>query len=1073
MKLSLQKPLNKRNVIRAACAPLLLALFLPGSGVAAERNAKQLLNVNENKASNRFVNITGIIKDIKGEPLIGVVVRIKGSKTATTTDVNGVFRLNLPTGNETLVFSYLGYTSKEVAVAGRTNLNVTLEESSSIMDEVVVTGYGEKKRSEIVGSVATVTGEELMDIPAPNIAGAMRNRVAGVGVNQVSGRPGAGITLNVRGASANDLAAQLGATSEPLYVVDGIIVTREAFDNIDASMIEGMSILKDAAAAIYGAAGAKGVLLVTTKRGKVGKPSISYNGYLGVSDAATTPEMLSGVEHARLLNETYFVKNDPFSNFFTPADLDYIQSLNYKSWYEEMWKPSTTQRHNISISGGSDKITFFAGGSYQNENANYAGMNFDKYSFRSGAVATITKGLKADVNFNVDQNVRNAQHNITESDAGFFETIISVPAWVPISVDGKFLNFNGNNPLALLNSGYYDTRKYRGYRINASLSYQPEFLKGLTAKFQISQGSNNTNSRQYRPPFSTFNFGRIGNNSQLYSEQLQNPNVGSQIFQNTTIANSRVTPSLSEANSYQGFFTLQYAKTIGKHSVNLTLGGEQSQSNNETVSVFWTNQLIPGGEEWWAFDNNTLTRNNMTRGESSKRSFFGRFSYDIDKKYLIEGVMRADASSNFALGNRWGYSPSIGLGWIVSKEDFFRDNLPFVNFLKLKVNYGITGDDRIETRLWQERYLIDTSNGYLYGENNGNSLNPGVVPNPNITWEKKRTFNAGIEMSMLNNKIDFGFEVFQNYGYDAFDRGANNLYPLYAGFTAPIVNNREVYNWGTEFTIGYKAKIGKDVNLSAGMNFSYGNSVVTRTIIAPGNLINNTPPDWVISLGTDPRMYNANNIGLINRGMFRTQEEVDAFMAENPNYRLYNNIPQPGWLYFEDTNNDGIINDFDMVPLNRNTNPIFSSGISLNMGYKSFNLSSNIFARIGGKLFYDGRARIAPSPTRNVLSIWQDRWSPDNPMQGRLPRFDDPSLTRNSDFWQVDGTTIRVNNLTLSYKVPAKLATKLGLSSARVLATGNNLWTIVNPLPYKDPYTSSAYDYPILRTISLGLSVNL
>jgi len=1073
MKLSLQSRCQARKVLKVVYAPLVLSLFLPGTGWAKILE-KESLRTEVRKAA-KWENVTGTIKDSNGDPVAGVTVKIKGTNTGTVTDVNGVFRINLPTGNETLVISFIGFNTQEIAVAGRTQLNIALAESTSMLDEVIFTGYGEKKRSEIVGSVATITGEELMDIPSSNIAGAMRNRIAGVGVNtQGGGRPGAPITLNIRNATTSPAPIPL-ITAEPLYIIDGITVEREAFDNLDASMIENISILKDASAAIYGASGAKGVMLVTTKRGKQGKPSITYNGYVGVSDATRTPDMLSGYEHALLVNATNRVNNGPASNFFSPEDLEYIRGLNYESWYDQLWKPATTQRHNVGISGGSDKVTFFAGGSYQNENANFEGFTFDKYTFRSGITATILPGLKADIAFNVDQSIRGAQNNDANTNgAGIFSSLITTPEWVPLSIDGMLVNYNGSNPLGLLRSGYYENTKSRGYRINASLSYQPEFIKGLTARLQLSQGGNNANSRSYRPPYDLYNFVRMGNNGELFSNELQQQPIGDPTFAATTVQNARVNPTLSEANSYQGFFTLQYGRTFGLHSLDLTVGGEQSESNNESLGFFWNNQLIPGGEEWWAFDSNTLTRGNILRGEGSKRSFFGRFSYDIDKKYLLEGVARLDASSNFATGNRWGLSPSLGFGWIVSKEDFFKNNISFINFLKFKVNYGITGDDRVGSRFWQERYTIDTSNGYLYGTNNGNSLNPSVVPNLNITWEKKRTFNAGVEMSLLNNKIDIGMEFFQNYGYDVFDQGGNNLYPLYAGIIAPVINYREVYNWGSEFTIGYKGKIANEINFNANMNFSYGNSVVDRTIYAPGDfLITNLADGLATAFGTDPRVWNSGNLGLKNIGMFRTQDQVDAFMAENPNYRLYNQIPQPGWLYYEDTNEDGVINDLDLAPMYKRTNPAFASGINLGMSYKAFNLSTNIFAQFGGKVFYDSSARERPSATRNVITIWEDRWTPENPMEGKLPRFDDPSLNINSNFWAVDATTIRINNMTFSYRVPEKVASRLGLGSARLLATGNNLWTIVNPLPYKDPYIASAYNYPIMRTISLGLSVTL
>ncbi|QEK50874.1 TonB-dependent receptor [Pedobacter aquae] len=1070
MKLSLQKPLNKRNVIRAACAPLLLALFLPGSGVAAERNAGLSLHMGATSTASRWVNVTGTVKDSKGEPLPGVAVRVKGTNTGTTTDINGVFRLNLPTGNETLIVSFLGFTTKEIPAAGRTNISITMEESSNAMDEIVVTGYGQKKRSEIIGSVATVTGEELMDIPAPNIAGALRNRIAGVGVSEASGRPGAGIRLNVRGSSAS--SNLFGVTDEPLYIIDGITVAAENFENLDPSMVETITILKDASAAIYGASGAKGVVLVTTKRGKIGKPSITYNGYVGVSDAATSPKMLSAYDHALLLNGDFAVNNAPAANFFTPADLEVLKNSQIKSWYDELWQASTTQRHNLSISGGTEKITFFVGGSYQNENGNYAGTKQDKYSFRSGLTAEIIPGLKADLNFNVDHRIRESQNDLgNETDATFFESIVTVPQWVPISIDGKPVNFNNrnNSPLGIIGSGYADTRRSQGYRINASLSYEPKFLKGFKTRFQISQGGGNSSNRVYRPPFNVYDFTRTGGNNLFYTNQVSATRVVS------GGTNSLLEPILGRDNGYQGFITLQYGRTIGKHTLDLTVGGEQTIGYSENLGVRWINQLLPNIGDYWAFDPNLITSRGLNISESSKRSFFGRFNYDIDKKYILEAVARLDASSNFATGNRWGLSPSIGLGWIVSKENFFIDNVPFINFLKLKANFGITGDDRVNARLWQERYGVDVTNGYIYGETNTVGMNPSVLANPDITWEKKSTFNAGIEMSMLNNKIDVGIEVFRNYTYDGFDGGVNEIFPMFVGFESPTVNYREAYSWGSEFTLGYKAKVGKDLSINTSINFGYGNSVVDRTYYNIYQLFENTPPDWRIMFGTDPRRFNSSNIGLISKGMFRTQEEVDAFLSQNPNYTIDGKVPQPGWLYFEDTNGDGRITDRDMVPMFDRTTPAFASGINLSIGYKAFNLSTNIAARFGGKVFYDSRALTAPTTTTNALAFWTDRWTPENPMEGKFPRFDDAASVRrwNSTFWAVDGTTIRVNNMTLSYKVPAKLASKLGLGSARVLATGNNLWTIVNPLPYKDPYTSSAYNYPTLRTISLGLSVNL
>ncbi|MFD2537511.1 SusC/RagA family TonB-linked outer membrane protein [Sphingobacterium chuzhouense] len=1049
-------------------------LMIPIASFASTE--KKLFTLNELDA---FINVTGKVVDQEGNPVVGATVLVKGTKSGVTTDENGTFRINLPERNTTIVVSYIGYQVREINVAGMTSITVELQPSDAI-DEVIVTGYGTQKRSEIVGSVETVTGEELMDIPAPNIAGALRNRVAGVGVSQESGRPGSRISLNIRGATTSDAGGSIGSTSEPLYIIDGITVSADDFDALDASMVENITFLKDASAAIYGAAGAKGVVLVTTKRGKQGKPSISYNGYVGVTDAARRPDMLSSYELAEYLNEGFRMNNRPESDLFSDDDLAYLKGLDTKSWYDQLWQASLMQRHNLSISGGGERVTFFVGGGFQNENGNYAGMKENKYTMRSGLSAKILEGLTADVNFNIDHRIRESQNSLgLGTDNTFFTQVVSRPDWVPMEIDGMPVNFNwGNseNPLALIRSGYNHKQKSQAYRINASLTYQPTFLKGFTAKLQVSQGGGNGRSNEYQPSYRRYNFLPMGNNGQLYSTTLNpdNPEVWGRAPESATLSSS-----LSRDNSYQGFVTLNYAGTFAGHSVDVVVGGEQTVSDNENMGLRWTDQLLPGFEDHWAFDVNRMQLTSRSIGENTKRSFFGRVNYDFNKKYLLQFVSRLDASSNFARGDRWGLSPSIGAGWIISEENFFKDNVSFVNHLKFKVNYGITGDDRVDERLWQERYVVSLNGGYLFGDDDNNygiGVNPSKYPNLNITWEKKRTFNFGIESTMWDNKLNLGIEFFQNKVFDGFDKGAENMNPLYAGLIAPVVNYREAYNWGSEFTVGYRTRIGTDWSLNTGINFGWGNSVVSRIIYPMGDLLTKDRTDgkWMgTKLGVDPRTYTSSNIGYRTQGMFRTQEQIDAFLVENPNYTINGQIPQPGWLIYEDTNGDGVINHFDQDLLFDKITPIFSSGINIAVGYKDFNLSTNINARFGGKLFYDGRARTKAGVSTNVPSFWKDRWTPEDPMSGKYPRNDDPYINANSDFWAVNGTTIRINNMTLSYKVPGGLATRLGLGGARVLLTGNNLWTLVNPFSYKDPYTSSVYDYPTVRTISIGLSANL
>lgn len=1055
-----------RNILVASM------LAVPLAGFAATENETIILD-----KADALVNITGKVIDQDGNPVVGATVLVKGTKSGVQTDENGVFRINLPERNTTIVVSYIGYDVHEVNVAGMTSITIELKPSDAI-DEVIVTGYGTQKRSEIVGSVVTITGEELMDIPAPNIAGALRNQIPGVGVSEASGRPGSRITLNIRGASMSGAGQGIGATTEPLYIVDGITVSADVFDALDPSMVEDITFLKDASAAIYGAAGAKGVVLVTTKRGKQGKPSISYNGYLGVTDAARRPEFLSTYELAEFLNEGYYMANASQGSFFSEADLDYLRGLDVDSWYDQLWKPAVMQRHNLSISGGGENTTFFVGGSFQNQNANYAGMKHDKYTLRSGLTTTIVEGLKADIAFNVDHSIRESKNQIgNETDAGFYEGIVSTPDWYPMYIDGYPVDLGSrSNPLAALNSGYLESRKGQGYSINASLTWEPKFLKGLSARVQMSQRGGNENTNTYRPPYRLYQFERMGNNNAFFSTTMDPDQEPWGIDENNSLTN----PTLAQNKGYQGFVTLSYNKTFADHTLGVIVGGEQTRGYSENLGVRWLTQLVPGFEDYWAFDQNTMQRTARAITEHTKRSGFGRASYDYKKKYMLQVVTRLDASSNFARGDRWGWSPSVGAGWNISEENFFKDNISFINNLKLRVNWGITGDDRVDDRLWQERYLLGINDGYLFGDQYGVGINPSTFPNLSITWEKRETFNFGLDATLLNNKMNVTLEIFKNRTYDGFDKGADQTNPLYAGLLAPVVNYREAHNWGSEISVGYKTKLAEDWSLSTNMNFGipfYGGSIVTQMLYPPNDILEKDLDDgkWLgTKFGVDPRIYNSGNIGFRTQGIFRTQEQLDAFMSENPNYTINGEVPQVGWLVYEDVNGDGVVNHLDQTLLqNRRTNSTFGMGGNIGINYKSFSLRTNLVMNFGGRAAIDSRARTRPDLETNVPILWRDRWTPDDPMNGIYPRADDPYINRHADIWTVNGTIIRINNMTFSYSLPSNVARRLGLGSARILATGNNLWVLVNPFSYKDPYTSSAYNYPTVRTLSLGLSASL
>ncbi|QKJ30720.1 TonB-dependent receptor [Mucilaginibacter mali] len=1023
-------------------------------------------------AHAQVVAISGKVTDAKsGQTLPGVTVGIKGKQNNVASNNDGVYHLQADPKTDVLVYSFVGYKRQEIKINGRTNIDIVMEEDLSKIDEVVVVGYGTKRKAEVIGAVATIKGEEIADIPAPDIAGALRNRIAGLGVSAVSGRPGASITLNVRNSQLASTGA-FGASTEPLYVIDGVVSTTDQFDAIDPSMVEDITVLKDASAAIYGASGSKGVILITTKRGKIGKPKFTYNGYAGISDAATVPKMLSAYDQAKLYNDNLdqqgFSTND---KYFSAADLAFLATKPYKSWFDELWQPAVMQRHNLQMSGGSEKILFFVGGSIQNENANYAGMRNTKYGFRSGITATFNESLKADVNFNLNYGNKFSNNDISDdTDKAFFQSMITVPMWIPIQINGMPLNFGGfKNPLAIINSGYYAKQANTDYTITGALNYTPKAVPGLTLRFQMSQNGNNGHNTTYTPPYKQYNFYNQYNNTALYRDSLVSVTDG------VSAANASYEPVLSYASRYQANITANYLHSFGNHTISALVGGEQSESRSENLDAQWIGQTIPNTDESWAF-NPTVTIRSNSRSESLKQSFFGRLSYDYKKKYLIDAVGRFDASTNFATGKVWGFFPNVGAAWILSEEDFFKNasKLNFISFLKLKANFGLTGDDRVQDRLWQAKYKVDVANtAYVYNNTNAPSFNPDVIANPDITWEKKRSINLGLESAFFNGRLTFGFDYFHDYVYDQFDKNASNNYPYTAGFAAAVVNHENHHTYGTEFTIGYNSKLSKDLTFNSSVNFGFSTSYVSQVYQNPYQYFQNTPSDWQIAQGVNTKVYNSSNIGLIAKGILKTQADVDALLKQYPNYTINKLIPEPGWIYYEDTNNDGHIDDFDAVPMYKNgTSPVINLGWNLGLTYKGLSLRTNIVSNFGGHVFYDSRAITKPTLTVNVLSYWSDHWTPQNP-DGMLPRFDDPYANKNSTFWARDATMIRINNMSLAYALPAQWLARTGFTNVRLIVTGNNLWTLVNPLPYKDPYTSSAYDYPTIRTISAGLSVGL
>jgi TonB-dependent starch-binding outer membrane protein SusC len=1037
--------------------------------------------------------VTGKVLDADGNPLVGVNIGIKGTSTNVQTTADGSFSITVPSNQSVLRFTSSGMKYEEQTVGIKSSFVVKLEKDIKVMDDVVVVGYGTKKRVNIQGAVSTIKAADIEDLPVANLGSALINRVPGVSVNYASGKPGSTTDINIRNSTVFSGSLN-GAGTQPLYVIDGIVVNPttfsqspnpDFFENLDASQIEDITFLKDASAAIYGAAGAKGVVLITTKKGKVGKPKLSYTGYYGASTEAVKTKTLTAYEHAKMLNDGYAMNNRPLTERFSQTDLDRLAAMPDRSWYDDFWETGKVMRHTLSISGGSERVTFFAGGSYYNEKGNFGGIKVDKYSIRAGMDAKIIPGLTANLSFSSDFNheergtLKGAN---PETDDLSIRALYLTPKWVPSEINGQPTLWNGPNPpgnwnmAALFNSGNYTRNKSQGLSVNVSLEYKPNFLKGLTARIQYGRLNRNAADKQYYPSYRVANFVRNGQNSLLFSDSISSP-LPLRTPTYTTIGNSnQLSEGSTVSGSYQLISTLSYAKKIKNHDFSIMVGMDQGEAQSRNIFLSKFQQQVAGVDEFWAFSNDPSSVASL--GESirnpqstqfAKRSYLGRADYSFKSKYFLEVIARYDASSNFSPENRWGLFPTVGIGWRISDENFFKNNIKFVNSLKLRANYGMVGEDRVANKTYINRFTQTT--GYLFGNVYTNGLDPNLQPNPDATWEKARTFNVGFDATVLN-KINISADFYQRYTYDAFNQLDAVAVPLTTGLITPVKNYGKALAWGSEFSVGYRTKISRDWGISADVNFGWSNSQVLDQYYNPSRFglfgtdaINNP-------IGKDPRTFNGNNYGYIATGIFRSQEEVDAVLAVNPNYTIGNVKPQVGFMNFKDINGDGKIDDNDITLMYDKTNSVVGFGITLGVTYKAFKLQTNLNFTIGGKRLYDSEARKVPTTTQNAPSFWKDSWTPENP-NAKFPRADAPLARETSTFWAVNGTQSRINNMVLSYTLPARISAKYKIPDFRLMVTGTNLWSLINPLKYKDPYTSNFASYPTLRTLSVGLNVSL
>ncbi|NIG57237.1 TonB-dependent receptor [Chitinophaga sp. Cy-1792] len=991
--------------------------------------------------------IHGTVTDNNGEPVPGASVVVKGTTKGTTTGNNGSFTLDAPDG-AILVISAIGFTSQEIPVKGG-DFHIKLKTSETSINEVVVVAYGVQKRVNLSGSVNTLNKEQIVNRPVTSLTNSLQGLIPGMVVLARPGDVGSDIgTINVRGRG------NLG-TSSPLFIVDGVPVTAGDFARINPSDVESMSVLKDAAASsLYGSRASFGVILVTTKKGKSGKPTVDYNGYYGLQKAVVLPHMLGSYDYAVLSNEASV--NAGGTPVFTADQLNKIKtgsspdSFPNTDWYSLALKNSAPiTEHQVSVSGGGQTRYYFSG-AYFNQGSLIPDKALNRYSFRTNVESQVSEKFKIGTNISYVREEVNSK----SGDLSFVSLNRVTPLLVNKQSNGQWGSINGgvidatlakDNPIRMLQEGGRANTGGNRFIGNLNGTYTP--IKDLNISGLFSYNSFNSDSAAFinrMDPINNFNTGLPIASTAVNVNQL------TEVWHNTT--------------NLLGQLTASYNKHIGNHFGQL-LGGT-SFENNKTKYIgvirknFVTNSLN-------AIDAGSTDPLNTTAGGGTQQyalfSLFGRFNYSYGEKYFLEANLRGDESSKFAPGHRWGYYPSFSGGWRIGQEAFLKNN-PIVTDLKLRGSWGKLGNiNNVGNYDFYDG--LNSSTVAILDEKQQDGVSPGRLANNTLSWEKTTMSNIGIDASFIKNKLSLQLDVFNKVTNDILLQDAS--VPYEAGLSQaqlPSRNMGSVQNRGLELTLGYSDHVG-EFKYAVGGNFStIKNKILTLnngTDIINGNYIQRVGG----SVG-DFYMYQAD-------GLFTTDAEVAKHAKQFSGTKA-------GDIKYVDQNNDGVINADDRV-VTGNDVPYLTYGLNASASYKNFDFSIIGQGVQGVKVYLDAEASQAFFNGAGVKEYVLGRWTKDNPN----PNAAYPRVLRSaansqnlqvSSFWLFNADYFRVKSMSLGYTLPEKVAQRAHLQKLRVYVAAANPFTVRGDHRMKDfdpESASTRASFPQLKSYSFGINLTL
>lgn len=1051
---------------------------------------KNLSVVNQQQSQK---TIKGTVVDAANIPVIGANVFVKGTTHGTITDMDGNFTLTNVAENSTLVISYIGFLEKNVEVGNKTSFDIVLLEDSKKLEEVVIVGYGTQKKVNLTGSITAVNASELSGISTSNLSNTLAGRAPGVNITGNSGLMGASSNIRIR-----------GGFGEPLFVIDGIVRDKDAFDALEVNEIDQLSFLKDAAtASIYGSQAGNGVVLVTTKGGTQQKPMFNYQG--SYTFMTPTQELFSDMFTAtdELIYQNRVAQYQGLATPNGEKEFEYFKDKNYNV-NDYIWQTPWNQKHSVSVSGGNDKVTYYALGSYIGEEGSYKNLENDKFNLRSNVTAKITDQIK--MNFNLAANQQNQQRfywpfsdDDEQTIGDLYRCTFNWPKTYPfyLNADGSPANNVTDYPVQtpmgswqawnvvdqVVGDRYIKTRKRE---VNAILSFDIDlgkFIPGLTTKLVGNYIGNDYMRKKYLTYQHNYVWAAANSDQNRFIPAAPDPNkMNTFTFsQNQEFLSYNVHSLWSEQLNW----FLNYNHSFGKHDISGTLVWEQQANGGEKVYAKGESPLT-NYDQMFVYSTDAERRwGDAWEVTNGRLSWIGRFNYTYDQKYIAEFSFRYDGNTLFPKEKRWGFFPSFSGAWRISNESFMENTSNWLDNLKIRASYGTTGNDlnvnNKEIEPFSYMNVYQSGYSYIWGDNLNLGIEPGATPNPYLTWATSATYNVGFDFGVLNNRLSGSFDAFYKTEKDILGSRIVTIPDTYGQSLAP--ENYAERSWrGVEFNAMWRDKaFGGQLDYSIYGNVGFSKDqwdVLDQTALySPGGNL-----EEFSAIGKPLNRLS----GLKTLGIVRTQEQLDELLAKG--FKQYGRNPYLGGLYFEDVRGDGYspgpdgkIDGNDVQLLSDNAAPRINYGFGTNLSWKGFTMDihfqgvglydrmiSNLGEGMGGIRQYGGTVR-------PYYPIWTDDvWTPENP-NAKYPRVIGKSWyesgTGAQSFWIRNGAYLRLKNLNVGYNLPKSWISFLNLESAQLFVNGTNLFVLSAMTEFHDPEQDCYDSYPLMKSFTFGVDI--